>query len=104
MHSGDNVLNVPMISRQVLFHLDSPYTGECWADFPLHSIVTTEQLRAGRDWHAVDDELKERGLARYGFADTDSEEDAIDRAQWRWEADGPHASWFAYLYGGPISV
>ncbi|AWI32639.1 hypothetical protein [Streptomyces tirandamycinicus] len=84
-------------SWQVLLHTDSPLTGARWADLPLHSVVPAEQLCAGQDWHAVDQQLTARGLTRYGFPHAMSAGHALDLARKRWEAKGPRAAWFAFL-------
>ncbi|MFB6505554.1 hypothetical protein ACFC07_22315 [Streptomyces sp. NPDC056099] len=84
-------------SWQVLFHSNSPLTGERWADLPVHSVVRTVQLRAGHDWEVVEQRLAAQSLARYGFPDAVSAGHALSLAKERWEAEGPHAAWFEFL-------
>lgn len=87
-------------SWQVLWHTKSPLTGERWADFPVHSVVRTEQLRAGHDWDVIQRRLTEQGLSRYGFpAHGDypparSAAHALGMAREQWQTQGPHAAWF----------
>ncbi|MGW7090014.1 hypothetical protein ACWGH2_41895 [Streptomyces sp. NPDC054871] len=84
-------------SWQVLFHTDKPLTGEQWADLPVHSVVPTERLRAGQDWHVIDQRLDAAGVSRYGFRDAVSAGDALRLARKHWETHGPHAAWFRFL-------
>lgn len=84
-------------SWQVLFHTETPLTGAQWADMPVHSVLRTEQLRAGHDWEVVEQRLAARGLSRYGFPDAVSAGHALSLARARWEEEGPHAAWFAFL-------
>lgn len=94
---GPVVLEKKPESWQMLFHTDSPLTGEQGADLPVHSVVRTTQLRAGHDWEVVEPRLAARGLARYGFADAVSARHAPTLACARRQEEGPNAAWFAFL-------
>ncbi|MGW1786338.1 hypothetical protein ACWCQQ_45815 [Streptomyces sp. NPDC002143] len=94
---GPVVLEKTPESWQVLFHTDLPLPGEQGADLPVYSVVRTAQLRAGHDWEVVEPRLAARGLARYGFADAVSAGHALTLACARWQEEGPHAAWFAFL-------
>lgn len=82
---------------QVLWHTVSPLTGEQWADLPVHSVVRTSQLLAGQEWPVVEQRLAARGLSRYGFPEAVSAGHALALARARWQSEGPHAAWFAFL-------
>ncbi|MEU0857475.1 hypothetical protein ABZ352_18830 [Streptomyces griseofuscus] len=91
------VLDKRPSSWQVLWHTNSPLTGEHWADLPLHSVVRTSQFLAGQDWPVAEQRLAARGLSRYGFRDAVSAGHALELARERWQHEGPHAAWFAFL-------
>ncbi|MFJ4342635.1 hypothetical protein [Streptomyces sp. NPDC088915] len=82
------------VSRQVLYFLDSPLTGEHRYDLPVHSVVRTDWLRLGRPWEVIDARLAEQGLARYGFPRAESNGHALAMARTRWEEEGPYAEWW----------
>ncbi|MEU7228999.1 hypothetical protein [Streptomyces chrestomyceticus] len=98
------VLDKRPSSWQVLWHTESPLTGEQWADLPVHSVVRTAQLRAGHDWDTTDQRLAARGLSRYGFPSAVSAGHALALAQERWREDGPHSAWFAFLDGASEEI
>ncbi|MER5482583.1 hypothetical protein ABT024_05115 [Streptomyces sp. NPDC002812] len=86
---------------QALYYAESPLTGDRWMELPLHSVVPTQELRAGQEWDVVDARLTEQGLKRYGFtANPDngpvavSARHALALARERWEEEGPHSAWF----------
>ncbi|WP_404949078.1 hypothetical protein HFP70_35435 [Streptomyces sp. ARC14] len=83
-------------SWQVLFAKESPLTGAEWADFPVVSVHRTARLRSGDDWHVVNRRLDAAGLARYGVI-ASSAGHALHVARARWETEGPHSAWFAFL-------
>ncbi|MGW0757102.1 hypothetical protein ACWD1Y_11540 [Streptomyces sp. NPDC002814] len=83
-------------SWQVLFSVNSPLTGEDWANFPVVSVQRTARLRAGQDWHVVERRLAAEGLARYGVIAV-SVGHALHVARKRWETEGPHAAWFEFI-------
>ncbi|MER7761546.1 hypothetical protein [Streptomyces sp. NPDC097619] len=91
------VLDKQPSSWHVLWHTDSPHTGQHWADLPVHSVVGTAEFLAGRDRRVAEQELAERGLSHYDIPDAVSAGDALERARARWEAEGPHAAWFAFI-------
>ncbi|WP_030372407.1 hypothetical protein [Streptomyces rimosus] len=98
------VLDKRPSSWQVLWHTESPLTGEQWADLPVHSVVRTSQLRAGQDWATTDQQLTARGLSRYDFPAAVSAGHALALAQERWREDGPHSAWFAFLDGASEEI
>ncbi|MER6230930.1 hypothetical protein ABT169_17525 [Streptomyces sp. NPDC001616] len=83
-------------SWQVLFSVNSPLTGENWADFPVVSVQRTARLLCGQDWHVVERRLEAEGLARYGVIAV-SAGHALTVARARWEEEGPHSAWFRFL-------
>ncbi|MET9528181.1 hypothetical protein [Streptomyces coeruleorubidus] len=83
-------------SWQVLFSTKSPLTGADWAGFPVVSVQRTARLRAGQDWHVVERRLEAEGLARYGVIAV-SAGHALTVARARWEEEGPHSAWYAFL-------
>ncbi|MEU1221310.1 hypothetical protein [Streptomyces microflavus] len=102
------VLDKRPSSWQVLWHTDSPLTGEQWADLPVHSVVRTAQFLAGQEWHVAEQRLAAQGLSRYGFSAHEdfppnpvSAGHALTLARARWETEGPHSAWFAFLDEDP---
>ncbi|MFD7764131.1 hypothetical protein [Streptomyces microflavus] len=83
-------------SWQVLYAKESPLTGAEWADFPVVSVHRTARLKCGDDWDVVNRRLDAAGLARYGVI-ASSAGHALHVARARWETDGPHSAWFAFL-------
>ncbi|MEU6632901.1 hypothetical protein ABZ905_32145 [Streptomyces parvus] len=83
-------------SWQVLFAKESSLSGAEWADFPVVSVHRTARLKSGDDWDVVHRRLDAAGLARYGVI-ASSAGHALHVARARWETEGPHSAWFAFL-------